>query len=170
MSTRLPAQVDAWRMVAARRSFSGTLPVVVLPRLVESVAAPAGDIEYELDFGCDELGHPSLDVQVCTQVTLLCQRSLEPFRTELRAKTRLSLIKDECDVEALPATSEPLLVSGPLRLEDVIEDELLLVLPLIPVAPGSEQKIAAWTGANRIEDAADAEPNPFAALSRLKSS
>jgi len=157
-------------MVAARRSFSGTLPVAALPRLVKSVAKPDGDIVYELDFGCDELGNASLDVQVRAQVTLLCQRSLELFQTELRAKSRLGLVKDERDEDALPPPSEPLLVSGPLRLEDVIEDELLLVLPLIPMAPGSEQKIAAWTGADRVEDTAEAEPNPFAALSRLKSS
>ncbi len=157
-------------MVAARRSFFGTLPVAALPRLVASVAEPDGDIEYELDFGCDDLGNSSLDVQVCARVTLLCQRSLELFHTELRAKTRLGLIKDERDEDALPATSEPLLVSGPLRMEDVIEDELLLVLPLIPVAPGSEQKMAAWISTDGAEDAVDTEPNPFAVLSRLKSS
>ncbi len=157
-------------MVAARRSFSGTLPVAALPRLVKSVAEPDGEVAYELDFGCDELGNASLDVQVRAQVTLLCQRSLELFQTELRAKSRLGLVKDERAEAALSPPSEPLLVSGLLRLEDVIEDELLLVLPLVPMAPGSEQKMAAWTDTDKSEDAADAEPNPFAALNRLKSS
>ncbi|MGB3382448.1 MAG: hypothetical protein WBA47_12790, partial [Rhodanobacter sp.] len=33
MSVTLPESVDAWRMVSARRSFEGTLPIASLRRL-----------------------------------------------------------------------------------------------------------------------------------------
>ena len=47
---------------------------------------------------------------------------------------------------------------------DLVEDELILALPVVPVAPGSEAVERDWPVA--ADEAAAA--NPFAALSALK--
>ena len=91
----LPESVDAWRMVSARRSFQGELPVVALKRLGEVLAGTEGTLQYELDFGRDEFGTAYLDVRVQAPLTLTCQRTLEPFVLPVTVDSRLGLIRSE---------------------------------------------------------------------------
>lgn len=170
MSVTLPESVDAWRSVAARCSFEGSLPVATLKRLCEALAGTAGDVHYRVDFGTDMIGTQYVDVDVQAPLTLLCQRTLEPFVSPLTVQTRLGLIRHERDEAGLPPGCEPLLVAADGRLHpaDVIEDELLLALPLVPVNPDSRLPDAVLAEAE-VDDAAD-EPreNPFAVLREMK--
>jgi len=165
MSLALPERVDASRMVQARRSFQGTLPLASLGRLRASLAATDGVAVYDLEFGRDELGIAYLAVHVETELPLTCQRTLEVYRQPVRLDQRLGLVEDEREEAALPAGYEPLLIAdGQVNLADVIEDELILALPVVPLKPGAPLE---WQDAPEAE-AADEEPNPFAALARLK--
>ena len=171
MSVTLPESVDAWRMVSARRSFEGTLPIATLRRLCEALAGTDGEVNYELDFGRDSLGVSYVDVRAQVSLTLLCQRTLEPFVMPITLDTRLGLIKQERDEAGLPPDCEPLLVAenGRLNPADVIEDELLLALPLVPVNPDSSLPDEV-TGHELEEDSAGEgrSENPFAVLRELK--
>ena len=51
MNNVLPESVDAWRMVQARRSFQGSLPLASLPRLRGSLATSDGAVDFDLEFG-----------------------------------------------------------------------------------------------------------------------
>jgi uncharacterized protein len=171
MSVTLPESVDAWRMVSARRSFQGTLPIATMARLRELLAADDGGAAYELDFGRDSLGISYVDVRVQASVTLTCQRSLEPFVLPVTVDTRLGLIKLERDEAGLPPDCEPLLVAddGRLNPADVIEDELLLALPLVPINP--ESVLPDEVTSNALDDDLASEEraeNPFAVLRGLK--
>lgn len=170
MSVTLPESVDAWRMVSARRSFEGELPVVAMKRLGDALAGTEGTARYELDFGRDEFGTAYLDVRVQAPLTLTCQRSLEPFVLPVAVDSRLGLIRSERDEAALPPQVEPLLIAddGKLSLVDVIEDELLLALPLVPVNPDStlpEEVVGPSPEEISSERRSD---NPFAVLRELK--
>ncbi len=170
MSVTLPESVDAWRMVSARRSFAGELPIASMPRLRDALAGKEGVARYELDFGRDEYGTAYLDVRVQAPLTLLCQRSLEPFVMPVTVDGRLGLIKAEREEAALPPGVEPVLVSedGQLNPSEVIEDELLLVLPLVPVNPDSRLP-EELTGADTEQDSgSERAENPFAVLRELK--
>lgn len=157
-------------MVSARRSFVGALPIAAMPRLGEVLASGEGEARYELDFGRDEFGTAYLDVRVKAPLTLVCQRTLEPFVLPLTLESRLGLIKAEREEAALPPGCEPLLVSedGRLSPTEVIEDELLLALPLVPVNPAASLPPEV-TGAGAEEDSAPGpSDNPFAVLRELK--
>ncbi len=171
MSVTLPESVDAWRMVSARRSFEGTLAIASLPRLCEALASADGEVSFELEFGRDSLGISYVDVRARAPLTLTCQRSLEPFVLPVALQTRLGLIRQERDEAGLPPEYEPLLVAedGRLHPADVIEDELLLALPLIPVNPDSKLPDEV-TGHDPEEDSAGEghSENPFAVLRELK--
>lgn len=158
-------------MVSARRSFEGTLPIAAMSRLCEALASTDGTAQFELDFGRDNLGTDYLDVRAQASLSLVCQRTLEPFVLPVVVNTRLGLIRQERDEAGLPPDCEPLLVAedGRLNPADVIEDELLLALPLIPVNPDSSlpDEVTSHepeqdsTGEGRSE-------NPFAVLRELK--
>lgn len=158
-------------MVSARRSFAGALPIAAMPRLCEALADKEGVAQFELDFGRDSLGTAYIDVRVSAPLTLVCQRTLEPFVWPLAVENRLGLIKLERDEAALPPGCEPLLVSedGRLNPAEVIEDEMLLALPLIPINPDSklpEQLNEAE--AEQAPAASERTDNPFAILRDLK--
>jgi len=158
-------------MVSARRSFQGTLSIATLRRLCEALAGTDGEVKYELDFGRDSLGISYVDVRAEASLTLLCQRTLEPFVMPIALDTRLGLIKQERDEAGLPPDCEPLLVAenGRLNPADVIEDELLLALPLVPVNPDSSLPDQV-TGHEPEDDSAGEgrSENPFAVLRELK--
>jgi uncharacterized protein len=158
-------------MVTARRSFEGTLPIAALTRLRSMLAADEGVVEYELDFGRDSLGISYVDVRVRASLIVTCQRSLEPFALPVTVDTRLGLIKLERDEAALPPEYEPLLVAedGRLSPADVIEDELLLALPLVPVNP--ESSLPDEVTSHELEEGISGQgrsENPFAVLRELK--
>ncbi|WP_313913648.1 YceD family protein [Tahibacter sp.] len=160
--------MDAWRMVSARRSFNGILPVALLPRLTDALAAPDGTIAYDIEFDRDDLGIAYIALRAQGELTLTCQRTLEPFAMPVSIDTRLGLITREEEEAGLPAGYEPLLLeSSELRPAEVIEDELLLALPLIPVKPGLEESDLHWS-TDPEQTELPQRPNPFAALGSLK--
>ncbi|MBZ0086945.1 MAG: YceD family protein [Thermomonas sp.] len=136
----VPELVDAWRMVAARRGFEGHVPLAALTRLRDSLDEAEGEVRFALDFGTDALQVPFVDLDIEADLPLQCQRSLRRFLLPVQIRQRLGLIRRESDEAALPADCEPLLVpaDGMLRLLDLVEDELILALPVVPVAPDSE--------------------------------
>ena len=81
---------------------------------------------------------------------------------------RLGLIRNEADESALPPGYEALLVDGEgeLRLSDVIEDELILALPIVPTKPGADESEEVVYSTENAE--ARAKEHPFAALASLK--
>ena len=167
MNNVLPESVDAWRMVQARRSFQGSLPLASLPRLRGSLAASDGAVDFDLEFGKDDLGVAHLRVRADTSLPLTCQRTLDVFRLPVHVDTRLGLIAREEDEAGLPGDYEPLLTAdGALRLADVVEDELILALPAVPVKPGAEYQEPEFAGTER--DDAKESKNPFAVLQNLK--
>ncbi len=67
----------------------------------------------------------------------------------------------------MPGDYEPLLTTdGALHLADVVEDELILALPAVPVKPGAEYQEPVFAGA--VRDDAKESKNPFAVLQNLK--
>ena len=153
-------------MVAAGRQFEGRLPLSAMSRLGGSLADLEGECRYALEFGQDGLQVPYVELSIDAGLPLVCQRSLERFVFPVRSVQRLGLIRDEADEAALPEGYEALLVpeDGLLRPAELVEDELLLALPVVPLAPGSEPVERTWSAGEEELQAA----SPFAALASLK--
>ena len=147
------------------------MPVAAFGRLCGALACNDGEVVYRLDFGRDELGTDYVDVHAQAPLTMTCQRTLEPFVLPVTVDSRLGLIRRERDEAGLPPGCEPLLVpdDGRLHPADVIEDELLLALPLVPVNPDSSLPDAlVGQGEPEQGGAESQENNPFAVLRELK--
>lgn len=166
MSAEILEVVDAWRWVAARRRIEGRVPLASLPRLRDGLLDPEGEVRFAIDFDRDALQLPCVALEAEAELPLQCQRSLQRFLLPVRVEQRLGLIRDEADEAALPEGVEPLLVpaDGYLRPLDLVEDELILALPVVPVRPETDPVEGDWP---RQADAPSPD-NPFAALSALK--
>lgn len=174
MSGALPELVDAWRMVTAGRIFAGRLPLASMTRLADSLADTDGEAEFELHFGRDDFGIGYIDVRVQAALPLICQRSLERFAFPVSIEQRLGLIANERDEAALPEGYEPVLLdaSPEVDMAALIEDELILALPLVPSKDGNgDEAPQTWSTGEPDEEElqeSEAAKNPFAALASLK--
>ncbi|MGY0503725.1 YceD family protein [Luteimonas sp. e5] len=163
----VPSQaVDVWRMVAAGRVLEGEWPLDAMPRLASLLDDARGVARYRIEFGRDSLGTAIAALRVEAGLPLRCQRSLRPFVLPLVLEQTLGLIREEADEAALPPGCEPLLVAADGRLvpADLVEDELILAVPAVPVEPGSAAIDAEW----RAGEEEFAAANPFSALAALK--
>ena len=166
MSAEIPEVVDAWRWVAARRRIEGSAPLASLPRLRGGLFEPEGEVRFTIDFDRDALRLPRVELKAEAELPLQCQRSLQRFMFPVRLEQKLGLIRDEADEAALPEGYEPLLVpaDGLLRPLDLVEDELILAMPVVPVSPGTDPIGDDWPQ----EADEPGQDNPFAVLSALK--
>jgi uncharacterized protein len=167
MSANVPELLDAWRMVAAYRCFDGRIPLDQMQRLRGSLVDAEGVCSYRLEFGRDDVLQVAFaELTVEAELPLECQRSLQRFLLPVKTTLRLGLIRSEAEEAALPPDYEALLVpeDGMLRPADLVEDELVLAVPVVPIAPGSEAVAAEWVAT---EDEIN-KANPFAVLASLK--
>lgn len=166
MSAEVPEMLDAWRMVAARREFEGRLPLSSMGRLRGSLVDDEGEVRFSIAFDRDSLQLPYAELRIAAELPLECQRSLQRFLFPVSLVQRLGLIRDEADEAALPEGYEPLLVPADdmLHPAQLVEDELILALPTVPVDPASD-------AVERDFEASEEEvrqASPFAALAALK--
>ncbi len=153
-------------MVAARRSFEGRLPLSSMTRLQGLLNDTEGEARYTIEFDHDALRVPYVELRIEAQLPLVCQRSLQRFLLPVSLVQRLGLVRDEADEAALPPDYEALLVpeDGMLHPADLVEDELVLAVPVVPVNPESDAVERDWPA----QEEELAKANPFAALASLK--
>ncbi|HYM86085.1 MAG TPA: YceD family protein [Pseudoxanthomonas sp.] len=167
MSVNVPEMLDVWRMVAARRSFEGSLSLSGLERVRDLLFDTEGEVRFALQFDSDSLLKlPYVELRIDAELPLECQRSLQRFLFPVHMVQRLGLIRDEAGEAALPAEYEALLVpeDGMLRAQDLVEDELVLAIPAVPMNPESDAVEREWP----IPEEELAKVSPFAALGSLK--
>ena len=166
MSTALPPVLDAWRAVSAGARYEGSLSLERLERLRPSLTDADGRVDYVVQFGRDALDQAYVELAVKARLPLQCQRSLERYLQPVELVQRLGLITREAQEASLPEGTEPLLLEGSAELHPagLIEDELILALPVVPIDPEAGELAAEW---QPVADAED-KPNPFAALAALK--
>lgn len=132
------------RLVAGRQRFEGDIPLAEMPRLQDRLAldvterrtARAG-LSFDREMGADVAR-----VEVSVRVPLRCERCLRRFDFAIDDAATLALIPEMAAADRAPSGFEPVLCEGGwVRPQDVVEEQILLALPLIA----------------RHEDAADCE-------------
>jgi len=154
-------------MVVARRRFDGQAPLSEMTRLQGLLADTEGQCTYVLEFDRDSVLQVAyVDLTIDTELPLICQRTMQRFLLPVSIKQRLGLIRNEDEESALPEEYEALLVpeDGNLRPLDLVEDELVLAVPVVALAPGSEAVERDFSATE--EELSKA--SPFAALAALK--
>src|SRR3990167_6854852 len=113
-----------------------------------------------------------LHLQAETVAPLTCQRCLGAVETPLQVDRWFRFVADEataaaedndCEEDLLPLEPRP-------SLYELLEDELLMALPLVPMHDACPVPVSMQSGDVAAADGPVEEqrPHPFAALSRLK--
>lgn len=128
----IPKQVSASRAISARQRFAGTLPVAQMPRLAAQVADKSGALEVDLEVARESSG-AWLSGAIRGNLSLTCQRGLHPYPWECSLTPRLRLVASEAEEKQALEDCEPYLVQDDqLPVRDLVEDEVLLALPIVP--------------------------------------
>lgn len=171
MSKVLPEIVKPDALVQSAETLAGTVAVAHMDRLTPLLADTAAEAEVELEFGRDADHFRVIHGHVRADLTLVCQRCVQPMKFSVDSDIVLGLVATEDEAQHLPERYEPLICASPtLNLRAVIEDELLLALPIVPMHAESEctkQAPADASATQASQGESDERRRPFAGLAEL---
>lgn len=204
-----PHALDIFEFARSGRHAAGGLRMSQLPRLANEVPADApdrdtaftwqaeGSTQPELQDDGGEAAQPYLRLAVHGSAWLECQRCLAPYEQAFDVDAIYRLVATEEEAEEYPLDEDELDVivgSRQFDLVDLIEEELLLSLPLVPkhdlcpqvhesLSSGAGRELAEGEGEESSDESEGGgkgeegeggkggkggKPNPFAALEALK--
>ena len=170
MSKGLPELIYPYQLARSGRSLQGPIPVARMWRLAETLCSTAGEIVIDLRFRRGEHGRFCIQGRIRGELQLVCQRCMEPLPWSANCEVRLGLIPATMSRERLECGYEPLVApeDSPLSLATMVEDELLLTLPIVPMHPANRCPMAGVVLGPGVDRDRDPQESPFAALKNLK--
>jgi uncharacterized protein len=171
-----PLRLDLENFIADGAALQGQWPLAQFERLLDGWPAeapsPSGEVQWSAS---GELRKPQaleperwLHLEASTQVWRECQRCLQPVASPLALRRSLRFVRGEDEAARLDAECEDdvLALERSFDLQALIEDELLLALPLVPRHEQCPQPLAVPPQSE--DDEVPPRENPFAALARLR--
>lgn len=157
--------VDSLGFALNHDTLSGIAEVAEFSRLADVLHSSTGALEYTLSGGVNQYGKPVLHCRVKGRLQLQCQRCLEGMEYPLDTQSELVLARDEAELLQLDEQEEEaadaILADTKLNVLALVEDEVLLDLPVAPRHPAGTCQVKA-------SDYDSQESSPFAALAKLK--
>lgn len=170
MSTdRFPERIDPKKIFARQGSIVSAVPLCRFARLEDYLSNSQGEVAVSLQFGHDASGRRQIRGVLRTQVHLQCQRCLEDLVLDLDVALDVLVLASDAAARALPGELEAVVVEDgeELALLTLVEDELILNLPIVPLhdEPDCNPALEQLQQASAEEERQD---NPFAKLRALK--
>jgi uncharacterized protein len=165
----LPDNFDPAHLADEGMRLEGDLPMGRLPRLAALCAEPGGGTRVVMDFERTTDGKRIMRLRADAQAVFECGRCLGKVAVSWRAESVLVIRRSAEASDSTEEDTETLIADGPVSLRDVVEDELLLAVPMFPVHadPCGSAEPGSPADARRGEDSPRSS-GPFATLARLK--
>ncbi len=173
-----PRRLDVAAFARAQADLAGTIPLADLERLSQD-ARPEAErpADHEISWSAQGELRPvagasaeiRLHLRAATELQLTCQRCLQPVRVSLLVQPTLRFVEGEDLAARIDEESEEdvLALSSTMDLRELIEDELILALPLVPRHDRCAQPLPTTAEPGDVPGTASAA-NPFAALAGLR--
>jgi uncharacterized protein len=165
----LPRQGDPRKFAQHGAILEGCVAVSELSRVAEATENAGGEVQVKLEFKISEEKKKVVVGTAKADLSLICQRCLEPVTVPVASNISLGIVWDEEGASKLPPHFEPWITGeGIADLYEMIEDELLLSLPAVAYheEPCIDRKL--YSSGQPVE--VKKERNPFQVLEQLKSS
>ncbi|MCG8673516.1 MAG: YceD family protein [Pseudomonadales bacterium] len=185
LESTLPDLIKPLKLAKRGASFSGTWPLAKFSRLTidafesVNVAAEGGDgkdpskdprvVSIQADFSIQD-GIPVLVGKANSAVDFECQRCLEPVTVVLDVDLAIGFVSTEEQLALLPEPFEGVLLEEEeISVIDVVEQELILALPIVAYhdnCEAFEYRSEDEKAAQEVDRSED--ENPFSVLEQLK--
>lgn len=163
----LPHLIEPAKWADREARLDAVVPLQRFGRLLEGALASSGEVRIGLAFSRDARGLPHLAGELETRLTLTCQRCLEAVEMPVAAPVDVYLLSDEALAERLGEEEDYVVFAdGQLDLPELLEDELILALPLVARHEDCEPQ-ATLSDPEPVAEPAKKE-NPFHVLAALK--
>ena len=126
-----PLEVDRLSRGAAVLDFD--VELAQLPRLSSRAELIGGAVRGTVRFG-RESGRAVADVTLEGAAQLTCQRCMRPMTLQLSGYVKVALLSSAAEASTLADALEPVLApEGRISVAELIEEEVLLSLPIVPM-------------------------------------
>lgn len=167
----LSRQSDVRKLARKGHNLRLRVPLQSFPRIVDAVVSEEGTVELDLELYRDEENRSVISGVIDTQVSIPCQRCLEPMMVSVHADVHIAVVWDDEQARALPKSLDPYIVpQDDADLVELVEDEVLLEIPFVGFHEESECAGLAYENPEPIVEAEPEEnkANPFDVLAQLK--
>lgn len=173
-----PRRLDVGAFAQAAAELGGAWPLTAMPRLLQDALPPAADgpgpaVDWSARGSRKAVTGGEAEIRLHLRahaaLRMTCQRCLQPVTVLLDVRPTLRFVSGEQQAEALDEDSEEdvLALTPALDLQPLVEDELILALPLVPRHESCPQPLPMSAG--EADVAAASEPgHAFAALAALR--
>ena len=167
MSPPWTKPLDIDRLSEAEADVDFVVPLAELPRLAQ-LAGLAGEVHGRAHFRRTG-GIAVVELNFDGTARLQCQRCLGAMEVGVEASTEVGLVATEADVSRVPEEFEPVLApEGRISVGELVEEELLLTLPIVPLHEEEAAcQVAPAAAAVSAEEAQPETQKPFAQLAEL---
>ncbi len=171
---QLSVPIDVRAACRAGEERAGELPLSALSRC-RDMAPEGGRLSYRMHFFEGQGVHPlAAEVSIEAALALECARCRETVVQTVASSSHLSFVFSEEQAEHVDAAAEPVILGreGRVKPLELIEDELLMAVPLMPVHETPcgpippDRPYESGQLAEPVDE--DGDDNPFAALAALK--
>jgi uncharacterized protein len=171
-----PTHLDIVAFARDGATQEGQVALQVMPRLLEEQLTgtlQSGAVTWRLEGrlvpqsgGTDQIW---LDLQASVALPMQCQRCLTPVLETVVAERSFRFVADEATAAALDdeAEEDVLVISRDFDALALVEDELILSLPLVPLHEVCPQSVPMSAADPEFIEASE-RPNPFGVLAGLK--
>ena len=169
---KMPVTIDPVKAAQKRSDYEGIVPLVNLTRLTESLLDTQGEVTVRVECGTDQQGLTVIQGGASCEVSVTCERCGEAMTVSLDCNFAYTPVKpdDDAALELIPERYDVIEKDehGEINLRQLVEDELILALPLFPMH--DEAACTVSTASMSFGDIGPEpeKPNPFAVLAELK--
>ncbi len=162
-----PNLIDPKVFAADKQSLKFSLPLSELDERVwshEYLADQHSTVEVALQGGQDRWQRGFLDLRIRADLSLVCQRCMQPMPFLMDEQAHIVLFEDEDKLDEALLSDEELegmLVEDALDVHQLAEDQILMAMPYAPRHEHCDSETLAKVNRDK--------PNPFAVLAGLKS-
>lgn len=154
--------LDSLKFARGKMHLAGEVPVHALPRLSDLLADDEGTLAWSVAGTCDAEHRPFLVLEVSGELHLKCQRCLAALAFQMKIRSNLQLVVPGAawpDEGLEDDRADPIEALEEQSLQSLIEDEVLLALPIAP-----RHECCSLPGYTHESTVA----SPFSVLSKLK--
>ena len=166
---KLPITISPTRSAQRRLVCQGVFKLSDMTRLLAEGESRSEHVQVSVKFDIDERGLTVLSGTASTSVALTCQRCNELFEQELEVEFTFSPAKNAEAAENIPSYYDVIELdeNGEVNLLELVEEELILVIPLIPRHELKDCSASADSVWGELPEELE-QPNPFEVLKKLK--
>lgn len=168
MSNNIPTEIDPFLCADQNRRYELAFKADDFSRILDDLKDGSQPINAELEFSRDGK-IIKLMGRIYGHLMLQCNACLEDIDFPVDIDVNLAIIRDEAMVELLDDDVDPcLLDEDNLSLKQVVEDELVIVMPYVARHDQCPTELPTTSKTDDFTLETDDKPNPFEALKDLK--